>query len=97
MNDSQTQRLHAKISGRVQGVGFRFFTYQVAQEHNLTGWVRNLHDGRVEVLAEGPHQGLNTLLRTLRKGPMSAEVADIDYDFSEAQGKHNKFNILGTV
>ncbi|MDF1521062.1 MAG: acylphosphatase [Brevefilum sp.] len=97
MSENQNHRLHAYITGRVQGVGFRYFTMTAAEGHNLTGWVRNLHDGRVEVLAEGKHEDLNNLLRDLRKGPMSAEVRDVKYDFSDATGEYDRFFARHTV
>ena len=97
MSEASPLRLHAWVSGRVQGVGFRYFVMQNAQTLGLAGWVRNLHDGRVEVVAEGPHEALDRLLAALRKGPMSAEVAEVLYDFSEAKNEHTDFNILPTV
>ena len=54
MSETSNYRLHAFIQGRVQGVGFRYYVMQAAQDYHLTGWVRNLYDGRVEVVAEGP-------------------------------------------
>ena len=64
------KRLHARVSGRVQGVNFRWNTRQRASELNLTGWVRNLPDGEhVEVVAEGPEDRLRDLVRFLHNGP----------------------------
>ncbi len=65
---------HYLISGRVQGVGFRAFTQKSAQELKLSGWVRNLVDGRVEVLACGSAHALQKLELHLRQGPRSARV-----------------------
>ncbi len=89
-------RLHAKITGRVQGVGFRYFVLQNANDLSLTGWVRNLWDGRVEVTAEGPHDNLNQFLVKLRRGPLSADVENVDYDFSDAKGEFQRFAVLHT-
>lgn len=89
-------RLHATLSGRVQGVGFRYFVLQAAQEVNLTGWVRNLQGGRVEVMAEGSHTSLNSLLAKLRIGPTSAVVEDIDYDFSASMNEFDRFRVRPT-
>lgn len=91
MSENQNYRLHAFIEGRVQGVGFRYFTMSAAQEYGLKGWVRNLFDGRVEVLAEGEHEQLNLLLGDLRKGPRSAVVEDIEYSFTDAKGEFERF------
>ncbi|HTS76737.1 MAG TPA: acylphosphatase [Bryobacteraceae bacterium] len=62
------------ISGRVQAVGFRYFTEHHAREKNIAGWVRNLADGRVEVHAEGPPERLKEFEQDLREGPRWAEV-----------------------
>ena len=94
MAETQQYRMHAFISGRVQGVGFRFHTLQAAQYHNLTGWVRNRWDGRVEVMAEGTHEGLNHLLVALRRGPISADVEKVDYEFKDAKGDFQGFRVL---
>ncbi len=96
MSENEQYRLHAYIKGNVQGVGFRHFTRQTAQDYNLTGWVQNLRDGRVEVLAEGSHHDLNQLLVRLRKGPISADVNDINYDFDDAQGDFKAFQVRYT-
>ncbi len=64
------ERLHAKVTGRVQGVSFRYYTTQQALALGLSGWVMNLPDGRtVEVIAEGPRKDLQALLDWLRHGP----------------------------
>jgi len=97
MSENQNYRLHAFIEGRVQGVGFRYFTMSAAQGYGLKGWVRNLYDGRVEVLAEGEHEDLNHLLGDLRKGPRSAVVEDIEYSFTDAKGEFNRFYARTTV
>ncbi|MCB2210319.1 acylphosphatase [bacterium] len=97
MTEQNNIRLYAYITGNVQGVGFRYFVLQHAQDLDLTGWVRNLWDGRVEVTAEGPHDDVNQLLVHLRKGPISADVNDIDYDFSDFKGEFKRFGILQTL
>jgi acylphosphatase len=96
MSEKQFHRLHAYVEGYVQGVGFRYFVLRAAQAHHLTGWVRNLHDGRVEVMAEGELGDLNRLLSTLRKGPHSSDVRQVDYSFSEARGDFTRFSLLST-
>lgn len=97
MIDNGKYQLHAFIKGRVQGVGYRYHTLQTAQELGLSGWVRNLRDGRVEVLAEGNHEILNQFLRDLRKGTFSAEVRDVDYEFNVPQCEFDQFHVRGTV
>jgi len=93
MGESEAVRFHAYVSGRVQGVGFRYFTLDAAHALGLTGWVRNLRDGRVEVIAEGALEDLNRLLAVLRKGPVSGEVADVDYEFTGATGEYEGFRV----
>jgi acylphosphatase len=97
MTEQQKQRLHAYIEGYVQGVGFRYFVLRTAQEHNLTGWVRNRYDGRVELVAEGQLADLNRLLAQVRQGPPSSDVRNVNYEFTEAQGEFNRFNAIATA
>jgi acylphosphatase len=97
MSENEKYQLHAYVKGRVQGVGFRYHTLKSAQKYGLKGWVRNLYDGRVEVLAEGEHQNLNLLLADLRKGPVSSDVNDVDYEFTEATGKFDRFYVRNTA
>ncbi|PYQ72829.1 MAG: acylphosphatase [Acidobacteria bacterium] len=66
------------ISGRVQGVGFRFFTEAAAMREGIDGWVRNLPDGRVEVAAEGDADAMDRFERSVRHGPPGARVDDVD-------------------
>ncbi len=79
-------RLHAVVHGYVQGVGFRYFVVDRARAHGLRGWVRNLDDGSVECLAEGPGQELEQLLGELRKGPRGADVRHVELDWQPARG-----------
>jgi len=67
-----------RVRGRVQGVGFRYFVEQSATQLGLTGWVRNLDDGDVEVYAAGTGEQLSELAGLLRKGPRWAEVRSVD-------------------
>jgi acylphosphatase len=66
------------ISGRVQGVGFRFFAERTAAELGVSGYVRNLDDGRVEVYAIGEPEQIDELSRLLARGPRLAEVTAVD-------------------
>lgn len=66
------------ISGRVQGVGFRYWTEQAAQRLGLDGWVRNLHDGRVEALFAGSDEQVEAMLGACRDGPRLAAVTDLE-------------------
>jgi len=66
------------VSGRVQGVGFRYFAQRRADELGLSGWARNLDDGRVEVYAMGPAERLSDLAAALHMGPRMAEVRGVE-------------------
>lgn len=81
------------VSGRVQGVGFRYFTQQAAERQQLTGVVRNLADGRVEVLAEGDAAALDLLEARLRQGPSRARVTHVTVDVVPATGQYPGFHI----
>jgi acylphosphatase len=65
------------VSGRVQGVGYRYFAHRAAEQHGITGYVRNLRDRRVEVYAIGTEAQLRALREQLRQGPLHAVVEDI--------------------
>ncbi|MGI9044758.1 MAG: acylphosphatase [Gemmatimonadaceae bacterium] len=68
---------HFKVVGRVQGVGFRWFTRVVARRLQIAGWVRNLPDGSVEVAASGREENLEEFRKLLGKGPDGAVVSDV--------------------
>ena len=74
------------VSGRVQGVGFRYFTQDTARREGLAGVVRNLPDGRVEAFAEGDHESLVRFEAALRRGPSHARVDLVDIDSVPSAG-----------
>ena len=71
---TETTRKHWFITGKVQGVSFRAFTYEAATDLKLKGWVRNLSNGQVEIVAEGPAPTVEKLLEQVKKGPKFARV-----------------------
>ena len=71
------------ISGRVQGVGFRYFAKDAADREGVSGWVRNLPDGRVEALVEGEEEAVTRVERALSQGPGGARVSAVAVDDSE--------------
>lgn len=97
MDIIKNARLHAMISGRVQGVYFRAFVVDQAAELDLRGWVRNRWDGSVEVTAEGSRQQLEQLLQALRQGPPSASVEEVDFAWLEHTGEFVGFSVRSTV
>jgi len=76
----------ALVSGRVQGVGFRFFAERAAREAGVRGWVRNLPDGRVETIAEGKERAVARYLEKIRRGPFAGSVADFEVEEREPEG-----------
>ena len=81
-------RCHLWIRGRVQGVGFRFFALQQAQRSGVTGWARNLQDGRVEIVAEGASQALDEFVASMRRGPAGARVEDVRVEWEPPTTTH---------
>jgi len=75
--------MHCYVSGRVQGVFFRMATREQANLFGVTGWVRNLPDGRVEVMASGDDNQLQQLKNWLRRGPDMAKVLDLECEDAE--------------
>jgi acylphosphatase len=82
------------VSGRVQGVGFRYFVYQSARRRGLTGTVRNLVDGTVEVIVQGERTLVDDLIVELKIGPPAARVDDIDIAWFDALPNKNDFQII---
>ena len=82
------------VSGDVQGVGYRAFTQLVAKELGLSGWVRNLYDGRVQVEVEGPRAKVEELLARLGRGPSLSSVTDVSVTWKAPTGSVQGFTIL---
>lgn len=86
-------RVHIKVSGRVQGVGYRYFIQQQADPLDLTGWVRNLHDDRVEILAEGRQADLLTFIDLVRQGSKMSQVSELEIDWLPSIRNYHYFMI----
>lgn len=87
-------RAHAYISGRVQGVFFRNSVAYLAESLDVAGWVRNLHDGRVEALLEGEKANVEKIVEFCRRGPPGAHVHELEIHWEEWQGEYTNFKIL---
>lgn len=89
------ERLAARVTGRVQGVGFRWWIRRQADELGLTGWVMNGDDERsVELVAEGPPEALDQLERLLHAGPSGARVEMVDARREPASNEFDGFGIV---
>ncbi|MDQ4076382.1 MAG: acylphosphatase [Chloroflexota bacterium] len=87
------RRVHLFIDGRVQGVFFRASTREKARQLGVDGFVRNLRDGRVEIVAEGDEQALNRLIEWARNGPPDAYVTEADISWEEPRGEFSGFTV----
>ena len=85
--------LHVVVRGRVQGVGFRYFTQNRAKAMGLSGWVRNLPDETVETLAFGPKETLERFLQVLKAGPIGSRVDDCEFQWLTGQKPLSDFVI----
>ena len=87
-------RVHAYVSGRVQGVFFRSSVADLAESLGVTGWVRNLADGRVETILEGEKSSVEKVIHFCQKGPPGAHVSKVEVNWEEARGEFPHFKIL---
>jgi len=93
MTETIAHRMHGFVSGRVQGVGFRYFTQQLANELGLTGWVKNTFDNKVEFVVEGEKDQLAIFKRRISRGPNSAYVSDVQTVELPASGEFHTFRV----
>jgi acylphosphatase len=84
---------HIIIHGFVQGVGFRQFVKSTARKIGLTGWVKNTSDGRVEILVQGPKEGIEDLVVACKKGPFLSEVKSVQIEWEKETEKFKSFEI----
>jgi len=87
------KKMVALVSGRVQNVGYRAFVLRYARALGVSGTVRNLPSGQVEVIAEGDEKTLNQLLTLLKQGPPAARVTDVLVQWGDATGVEDGFQI----
>ena len=87
------KRLNVFFSGMVQGVGFRFMTEKIARQFSVTGFVRNLPNGKVEVLAEAEEQVLQEFLNAICESHLAHYIRDIETSWAAAEGNFQHFSV----
>jgi acylphosphatase len=85
--------VHLIVSGMVQGVGFRYHVHHSARRHYLTGWVKNLPDGRVETVAEGAEEELREFVKEVKKGARFSQVDDVQVEWLPFTNQFRAFQI----
>lgn len=89
--------LKVRVTGRVHGVGFRYFTLEAARRLGLAGYVMNLRDGGLRAYAEGPRESLEQFLSALQQGPGGARVREVQPVWGAATGQYSTFTIQSTL
>ncbi len=92
---SSKVRARIVVSGRVQGVCFRYTMDREAERRQVNGWVRNCRDGTVEAVVEGEKEAVESLISWCRQGPPGAVVRKVDVEWQEYQGEFKSFSIKG--
>lgn len=83
---SESIRARVIVSGKVQGVAYRYTTFQEANQLGVGGWVRNLPDGRVEAIFEGSKEAVEAIVRWCHRGPRAAVVKEVAVEYQEPEG-----------
>lgn len=94
MDEHKRCRFQAIVHGRVQGVGFRQYARDYATSLGLSGHVRNLYDGTVEVVAEGPEADINQFIEWLHEGPGWSRVTRVDVHWQVVTGEDTEFEVI---
>lgn len=90
---SNIKRAHLFVEGKVQGVGFRYFTQTNARDMDINGWVKNLPDSRVEAVFEGPEVKVESMIERCKEGPRAARVDSLDWEWVESTEPLNTFEV----
>lgn len=90
---AERKRAELRIAGKVQGVFFRASTREQARAHGLAGWVKNMPDGTVNAVLEGPAEDVEEVVEWAHDGPEAAQVDDVDVQWSEPQGDLQTFEV----
>ncbi|MBF0104676.1 MAG: acylphosphatase [Deltaproteobacteria bacterium] len=93
MTTNKNKRVHLIVSGRVQGVCFRHHTQQTAHTLGLLGFVKNIPDNRVEIVAEGLHDQLVQIINWAHQGPRSARVETVSVEWEDATNEFASFDV----
>lgn len=91
---TEQQRAHIFIEGRVQGVGFRHFTRKTATKNDVNGWVKNLNDGRVEAVFEGPKEKVQSVIEACKEGPPISNVTNMEVDWEDSKAEFEQFRVV---
>ncbi len=87
------KQAHIIVTGRVQMVGYRYTAISIAREHGLVGWIRNTRDGHVEIVAEGPAEGMEAFIKWCWIGSRAALVEDVRVEWREPTGEFTRFDV----
>jgi acylphosphatase len=93
----ETAAVETWITGRVQGVGFRYFAFEAARRLGVVGYVRNTRDGGVRAYAEGPREKLEQFVRILEQGPQGSRVREMRVTWGSGSGSYSTFHIETTL
>jgi acylphosphatase len=94
MTQKGLTRLYLRVTGRVQGVGFRYYIINKARGYEVTGYTRNMPDGSVEAVIEGPIDDVQVLATVCKLGPPSANIDGYEERFGEYTGEFDSFNVV---
>lgn len=86
MASQKLKTIHVEVTGRVQGVGYRYWIRRAARKLRVSGWIRNCADGSVEAVMQGPRDDLKALLSECKSGPPSASVTEVKTEPGEYDG-----------
>ena len=88
------KKKHIVITGKVQGVGFRYWLYQIANEKNVYGWVKNINTNEVEAIFLGEEKKVDEIIKLCRKGPTSSNVMSVKIEDYQQEYTNKSFDIL---
>ena len=88
------KKIHIVVTGKVQGVGFRYWLYQIANEKNVYGWVKNINTNEVEAVFLGEEKKVDEIIKLCRKGPTSSNVVSVKIEDYQQEYTNKSFDIL---